>query len=99
MAETFIAVAREEAEGMLAGARRAGGLNWAIFADSWFRMVRRVVFGDGARDDTRLRALIDGLRADGNWAFLKPQRRGCDGSFIHAWSVTWLEPNPAASPS
>jgi cytochrome P450 len=81
MAETFIAVAREEAEGILEGARRAGELNWAVFADGWFRMVRRVVFGDGARDDTKLRALIDGLRADGNWAFLKPKRRGVRRQF------------------
>lgn len=81
MAERFITVAREETERILAGARRAGELNWAVFADGWFRMVRRVVVGDGARDDTKLRALIDGLRADGNWAFLKPKRRGMRRQF------------------
>lgn len=38
-------------------------------------MVRRVVFGDAARDDYELTALINRLRADANWAFFKPKRR------------------------
>jgi len=75
LAERFVGVVNEEAEGLLREARRAGSLSWGVFSDGWFRTVRRIVFGDGARDDTELRALINRLRADGNWAFLKPKRR------------------------
>lgn len=82
MAEHFVGVVHEEAELLLAEARRRGDLSWEVFSDGWFRMVRRVVFGDGARDDYELRRLIDRLRADGNWAFLRPKRRGLRNRFF-----------------
>jgi cytochrome P450 len=76
LSERFVAVVEEEAEHLLGGVRRRGGaLEWDPFIQSWFRVVRRVVFGDGARDDEELRDLIDRLRADGNRAFLKPKRK------------------------
>lgn len=81
MAEHFISVVHGEAEHVLHMARRAGELSWDVFSDGWFRMVRRIVFGDGARNDAKLRTLINQLRADGNWAFLKPKRRGVRKAF------------------
>jgi cytochrome P450 len=61
---------------MLAGAERAGALGWDEFVTSWFAMVRRVVLGDGARDDHELTDLLARLRADANWAFARPKRTG-----------------------
>lgn len=46
------------------------GLN--AFARAWWRIVRRVVFGDHARDD-EVTGLLDTLRPQANWAFLVPR--------------------------
>jgi hypothetical protein len=46
---------------------------WATFANAWFRVVRRIVLGDRARDDEDLTALLNRLRARANWAFFLPQ--------------------------
>jgi cytochrome P450 len=76
LAERFVGVAVEETGELLADVRRNGGtLEWEPYAESWFRIVRRVVFGDGARDDRQLRRLVNDLRSDANRAFLKPKRR------------------------
>jgi len=82
LTERFVRVVREEAEHLLAAVRQRGELSWELFADTWFRIVRRVVFGDGARDDVKLRALINELRGDGNWAFMRPKRRGVREQFF-----------------
>jgi cytochrome P450 len=75
LAERFASVVDEEAGHLLDAVRRGGGeLVWDEFIEAWFRAVRRVVFGDSARDDEELRELINELRSDGNWAFLKPKR-------------------------
>ncbi len=53
LAERFFAVVDEEAAHLLAAVqRRQGQLTWDMFAGAWFRMVRRVVLGDAARDVT-----------------------------------------------
>jgi cytochrome P450 len=46
----------------------SGTLGWDDFRDRWSRLVRRIVLGDAARDDTEVTRLLDGLRADANWA-------------------------------
>jgi hypothetical protein len=51
------------------GCRRLG---WESFFRAWYRMVRRVVLGDGARTDEALTDCLAKLRANANWAFLKP---------------------------
>jgi hypothetical protein len=51
MAPAFLAVVEEETARLL---REAGGrLDWDGFIRAWYAMVRRVVLGDGARDDAR----------------------------------------------
>jgi len=45
-------------------------------------MVRRVVLGDGARDDHRLTDMLAALRSDANWAFLKPKRTALRSRFF-----------------
>jgi len=73
LADSFARVAREEADTLLAAAGGDGEFGWDDFAPAWFRVVRRVVFGDGARDDEELREMVDSLREDGNWAMFKPR--------------------------
>jgi cytochrome P450 len=52
-----------------------GDLSWDAFNAMWWRIVRRTVLGDDARDDHELTDLLRSLRADANWAYLKPRRR------------------------
>ena len=49
-------------------------LSWESFAPLWWRAVRRIVLGDGARDDTALTDMLSSLRSDANWVFLRPRR-------------------------
>jgi cytochrome P450 len=56
-------------------ALRKGTLGWTDFRDIWSRIVRRIVLGDKARDDTELTALLDVLRSNANWAALHPRNR------------------------
>jgi cytochrome P450 len=72
--QRFIDVINEEARILLEQADRKGGeLSWDPFFDAWFRVVRRVVFGDHMRDDKELTDLVFQLRRHGNWAFFKPK--------------------------
>ena len=52
----------------------AGTLDWPLFTSAWHRAVRRVVFGDAARDDVELTEMLARLRKDANWSGLKPRR-------------------------
>ncbi|TDD20159.1 cytochrome P450 [Kribbella turkmenica] len=53
----------------------SGTLDWTDFRKSWSRMVRRIVLGDSARDDSELTRLLDVLRANANWAAIHPVNR------------------------
>lgn len=68
-AARFAKVASEEARALLAYAGPT--LTWDEFSPVWDRIVRRVVLGDAARDDTHLSYLLKTLRGDGNWASLR----------------------------
>ncbi|GAA3054538.1 MULTISPECIES: cytochrome P450 [Actinomycetes] len=73
MAKSFLPVVHQEADQMLAEADDDGGaLDWERFSSAWFRIVRRLVLGDFARDDEELTTLLDELRERGNLAFLRP---------------------------
>jgi len=74
MADDLLPVVREEAAAILREARQRGVLDWDGFSQGWFRMVRRVVFGAGARDDHALSRMTYALRKAANWAFLRPRR-------------------------
>jgi cytochrome P450 len=72
LSERLLRVTEEEIRPLLQRSAELGHLDWDSFYDAWFRMVRRVIFGDSARDDTRLTTLMQNLRAEANWAILKP---------------------------
>ncbi len=52
-----------------------GSLDWDSFIRAWWRVVRRVVLGDGARDDEQLTDDLTRLRRAGNWSGLAPRNR------------------------
>lgn len=72
----------EEMALLLAESERAGELTWDAFATAWWRMVRRVVLGDAARDDQQVSDLLLRLRFDANWAFLRRKRTGTRDEFL-----------------
>lgn len=71
LAAPFARAVAEEA----AGLRTSGTLDWDTFDVAWWRLVRRIVLGSGARDDTTLTDQLERLRLDANWAYLHPKRK------------------------
>jgi cytochrome P450 len=84
LGETFAAKIAEEVDAMQREAAKNGSLDWDVFARGWWRMVRRVVLGDGARDDHELTDMLTSLRRDANWAYLKPRRKRLRARFLEA---------------
>jgi len=82
MAQRFLPLVDEEAVRILHLARRKGELDWDTFAAGWYRLARRVVFGDGARDDQELNDLTVALRRAANWAFLHPKKKHTQARFF-----------------
>lgn len=68
--EAFRDAVRQEARPLL----RHETLDWKRFHAAYQRIVRRIVFGDAARDDERITELRDKLRGDGNWFMLHRKR-------------------------
>ncbi|MEV0612284.1 hypothetical protein AB0I81_03100 [Nonomuraea sp. NPDC050404] len=66
----FARIVEEEA----ATLPRHGILTWPRFHAAHWRIVRRVVLGDGARDDVTLIRQLDLLRRDANWSYLRGRR-------------------------
>jgi cytochrome P450 len=75
LAAPFAQAITEEAAVLLSEAGHDGELDWDTFTVAWWRLVRRVVLGSGARDDTTLTDQLGRLRLDANWAYLHPQRK------------------------
>ncbi|WP_433166933.1 cytochrome P450 [Kribbella sp. CA-247076] len=59
----------------------SGTLGWTDFRKLWSRVVRRIVLGDKARDDTELTRLLDVLRSNANWAAAHPRNRRAQERF------------------
>ncbi|MFL6856498.1 MAG: cytochrome P450 [Allosphingosinicella sp.] len=60
----------------------AGAFGWPTFRRAWYRMVRQALFGAPAREAEALTATLDRLRADANWAFLKPVAKRVRDRFL-----------------
>ncbi len=77
MSEHFIAVLRDEFRRLFPRVHRQRDvLDWGAFSDSWFRMVRRILFGEAAADDNELSRIMASLRRAANWGFLFPRQKG-----------------------
>jgi hypothetical protein len=81
LASDIVAAVREEAAPLVEALGQPAGLGWEGFAPSWWRLVRRIVLGGGARDDVELTDLLTRLRADANWSYLKPPRADLRDAF------------------
>ncbi|WP_028850608.1 cytochrome P450 [Thermocrispum municipale] len=68
-------VIAEEVRELLPVVDREGALTWDIFAPRFWRIVRRVVLGDAAADDTELIDTLNGLRGRANWAYTAPREQ------------------------
>jgi cytochrome P450 len=95
-ADRFTSVVREEAALLTAMAERHGELTWDDFAATWFRVVRRIVLGDAARDDDHLTDMIAQLRYDANWAFLRPRRDWLRRKFYRRLKAYLERPEPGS---
>jgi cytochrome P450 len=81
-AGTLLPVIHDEAENMLHAAADKGTLDWDLFNAIWQRAVRRIVFGESAREDTFLTQMLTRLRRDANWSALKPLRKSVRQDFL-----------------
>jgi cytochrome P450 len=78
LAGHFAAVIAEEMSSVTAQALNAGGFDSAQFVTAWWRLTRRLVLGDTARDDEAVTDDLWRLRQAGNWSFVglpQPRRR------------------------
>lgn len=80
--EQMTAVIDEETAALLGQVRFTGELTWDAFAIAWWRIVRRIVLGDSARDDEQVTDDLQRLRKDANWSYLKPRRTGRRQRFL-----------------
>ena len=56
-------------------------LTWPVFSAMFWRVIRCVVLGEGARDAEQLTDLLGQLRAAGNWSYLGRGHRGREQRF------------------
>jgi hypothetical protein len=82
LADDFVTVVQEETRELLSMTARNGEMTWRTFSRAWFRIVRRLVLGDSARDDLELTDLIARLRSHANWAGLWPVNRALRDRFF-----------------
>lgn len=69
----FARVIEEEMDTICKTAVDQGTLDWDTFFTGWMCMVRRIVLGDDARNDTGLTDILEELRYRANFAFLRPK--------------------------
>jgi cytochrome P450 len=82
LAAGFVTVLHEETDRMLTEARRSGELDWDCYAQHFWTAIRRIVFGDLAREDHELTDLLGALRLNANWAYLHRKRRKAREQFL-----------------
>jgi len=82
LAGFFLPIIEQEAAELVKDADARGELVWDDFSEAWYRVVRRIVFGDAAREDRELTNMIIELRSDANWAFLKPIKKKQRARFL-----------------
>ena len=75
MGRDFAAVVRDEAAWLLSNLQDGSDLTWEDFSQAWFKAVRTLVLGPGARDDHALTDMLSRLRANANWVFARRPRR------------------------
>jgi cytochrome P450 len=74
LAGAILAKVADETGRLVETIRGSGRLTWDDYITAWYRMVRRVVLGDAARDDHALTDLLAELRGSANWSYLTRTR-------------------------
>ncbi|MDR7299939.1 cytochrome P450 [Haloactinomyces albus] len=82
LSESVLAKTRAEFGLVSEDAGSAGHLDWEMFSTGWWRTIRRITLGDGARDAENVTDLLGSIRADANWAYLRAARTGLRHRFL-----------------
>jgi cytochrome P450 len=94
LAGDFIHQIAAEADEIVDSAVRGGKLVSYDFMAAWWRLVRRLVFGEAARNDERITDELLRLRKAGNWSFLSlPHYRRRAQFFEHLYGYV-EDPRP-----
>lgn len=72
LAAPLAATIAEETTALAVHALNSGTLDSAQFTKAWWRLVRRLVLGDAARDDDAVTNDLARLRRSANWSFATP---------------------------
>lgn len=83
LAQDITSKVRDEVALLMADADRTGHLYWDSYSRAFWRIVRRTVLGDAARDDHRVTDLLAVLRRNANWAYLRPRRTDVHRQFMN----------------
>ncbi|WP_081511589.1 cytochrome P450 [Nocardia donostiensis] len=75
LAWPFADLVAAEARPLLTDALRRGRFDAEQFTVAWWRLVRRLVLGERARDDHAVTDELQRLRSAANWSFLAPVHR------------------------
>jgi cytochrome P450 len=81
LSREFVAIVHQELGPLVEMASGPRPVTWDDFAPRWYRVIRRVVLGDAARDDEQLTDQLAALRRDANWAMFHPRRRSLRARF------------------
>jgi cytochrome P450 len=76
-------IVRDEADLLTRHVMSNEELTWDSFNQTWWRIVRRVLLGDSARNDDQLTDDLKTLRQHANWAYLRPRRDALRERFQH----------------
>ncbi|MEO3758715.1 cytochrome P450 [Mycobacterium sp. B14F4] len=96
LAEPFGAVVAEEARELASSAVARGHFDSAQFMAAWWRIVRRVVLGDRARDDSLVTDALMRLRKAGNWSFLSLPHYRARAKFLDGLYRYVEDPEPGS---
>jgi hypothetical protein len=96
LVERFRRIIFEEIDELLPVDGEITPIGWGDFSETWFRIVRRIVLGDGARDDNELTAVLDDLRRRANWAFAIPANKRKLKNFQNRMADYLEQPEPGS---
>lgn len=96
LADSFARTITEEARELVDDAARRGRLDSARFMTAWWRLVRRLVLGDRARDDELITDALMRLRKAGNWSFLSLPHYRARAKFLEGLHRYVEDPEPGS---
>lgn len=96
LAEAFLRVVTEEAHDLVGDAAARRRLDSDRFMTTWWRIVRRVVLGDRARDDDLVTDALMRLRKAGNWSFLSLPHYRARAKFLEGLYRYVEDPEPGS---